>query len=265
MTTNDDQVPRTIAISSQKGGVGKTTTTANLAAAWAGSGRRVLAIDLDPQFALTRAFGLVPSQAPATVLDVVAGQAETPDAVVRVGEHLDVLAAHRDLTKLELTLVAQTKREEFLARALGNHIADYDLVMIDCPPNLGLLTVNALFAAREIVIPVSMLDPGAYQGAGETRATINRLQEQEVNVQVAALVRTFADKRRITHQTIDGSLEQLDVPVANTEIPLRAEFNNALATGRPLVWARPDSPGAIAYAQLADELHPNVPNLRAVA
>jgi chromosome partitioning protein len=97
---------RTFAVSSQKGGVGKTTTAANLAAVWSEAGLRVLAVDFDPQFALTRSFGWAPSDAPGTAVDVIAGQTEVSAAVVSVAERLDLLCGHRDLAKLELTLVA---------------------------------------------------------------------------------------------------------------------------------------------------------------
>jgi chromosome partitioning protein len=175
------------------------------------------------------------------------------------------LCGHRDLAKLELTLVAQTKREEFLARALKDSLFDYDVIIVDCPPNLGLLTVNALFAAREVLVPASMLDAGAYQGAGEVRATIARLREQDVDVRVSAVVRTLGDRRRVSYQVIDTALDQLGLPVAATVIPLRAEFNNALTEGRPVVWHRPDSAGAYAYRKLAHELDVGVPSLEAVA
>jgi chromosome partitioning protein len=224
-----------------------------------------LAVDFDPQFALTRSFGSAPSDAPGTAVDVIAGQTEVSAALVSVAERLDLLCGHRDLAKLELTLVAQTKREEFLARALKDSLDDYDVIVVDCPPNLGLLTVNALFAAREVLVPVSMLDAGAYQGAGEVRATIARLPEQDVDVRVSAVIRMLADRRRVSYQVIDTALGQLGLPVAETVIPLRAEFNNALTVGRPVVWHRPDCAGAYAYRKLAREIDAGVSSLQAVA
>jgi hypothetical protein len=163
------------AVIAQKGGVAKTTTVANLAAAWGHAGCRVLVVDADPQFDLTRAFGQAPSQAPATLLDVMVGETTVDVAVIReVAPGVDLLASHRDLKRLELTLVSEVKREEYLAQALGG-VAGYEEVLIDCPPNLGLLTVNALFAAPEVIVPVSMRDSAALQSAGEVRRTVATL------------------------------------------------------------------------------------------
>jgi chromosome partitioning protein len=248
---------RTLAVTSQKGGVAKTTTVANLAAVWGRGGLRVLCVDLDPQFALTRAFGRVPSQFSATTLEAMRGTSAAADAAhPDIAPGVSLMPARRELRGLELTLAGELKREEFLSRALAPLHDDYDVIIVDCPPNLGLLTVNALFAAREALVPVSMLDSGALQGAGEVQATIATLADRDVPIRIAAIVRTMADPRRLAYRALEEALLSLDAPIAHTQIPLRAEFQNATVIGTPLALLAPDGDGAQAYATLAAELAP---------
>ena len=250
---------RVIAISSQKGGIGKTTTTANLAVAWGSMGRRVLAIDLDPQFALTRRFGIAPTQATATAFELLAGGGRLADGVLLgIAPGLDLVAGRRELARLELSLAGEHHRERFLSEMLRGEIEPWDDVVIDCPPSLGLLTVNAMVAAGEVVVPVDMTDEGALQGAAEVRAIVEQLG-RHCNVVIRALVRTMVDPRRIVYQRMNEGLVDLGLPVAVAQIPLTAAFQNAAAERLPLFCWQPNSRGALAYRRLAHELLPLVP------
>jgi chromosome partitioning protein len=246
-------MPRTIAVSSQKGGIGKTTTTANLGLAWGQAGHHVLVVDLDPQFALTRHFGVSPATAPGTVCDLLVDGGAMADAVVPVGRGVDLLSARRELARLELALAGEHHREQFVAELLGDDALTYDIVVIDCAPSLGLLTVNAIVAADEVLVPVNMTDEGALQGAAEVRAIVAQLARHSA-VRIRALVRTMADPRRIVYQRMNEALPELGLPIAQAEIPLRAAFQTAAAERIPLLDWRADSIAADAYRRLAREL-----------
>ncbi len=265
---------RLIAISSQKGGVGKTTTTKELAAAWGESGLRVLVIDVDPSFAVTRALGLTPSRSAATVYDVMKGDSDVAAAASPTSAPgVDVLPGDRRMEALALALVSQFKREEVLSRALEGHADSYDTVVIDTQPGLGQLTVNALCAASEVLVPVAMTDPDALQGAAEARAAVAQLAAQGLDVRVRALIKTRANPSRRIYRELalpghtgdPPPLSGLGVPIAETEIPLcDAPFGESAAAHVPLIYSHPDSKPACAYRRLAEELLDR-PRLKAVA
>jgi chromosome partitioning protein len=254
---------RVIAVCTQKGGVGKTTAVANLAAAWGGRGRRVLAVDFDPQFALTRRFGVDPSQT-ATIVDVLEGMILKDRAAPGVGEvtvesvapGVDLVPSRRRLADVETSLVREIKREAFLRRALKGHQEKYDIVLLDCPPNLGLLTVNALCAADEAIVPIDMKSVDALAGAEELIATAEALEED--GPRVTALFRNRVEgsrlHRRQVYLAIDRALGELQLPIARTLIPARDDFEKAAINQVPLVVWRPDHAGSLAFYALVDEL-----------
>lgn len=248
--------PRVIAIANQKGGAGKTTLTVNLAVALGEAGKRVLVVDVDPQADATNMLGVDPVEVSSTLYDVLTARCEVPTATARDrAGRVDLLVGDARMADVELTLAAQMMRERYLAEALAGHIHEYDLVLIDCPPNLGLLTINALFAASEVLIVVSMIDRNAYKGAMALLATIAVLRSKGVPVGVAGVLRNVVDRSRQTYNVLNEALIQEEgLTLLSTEIPMRAEFQNASTAGRPLLARNPDHIGSHAVRQAATEL-----------
>lgn len=247
---------RIIAMSNQKGGVGKTTTTINLGAALAMMGRRVLAVDFDPQGALSAGLG-VTNRDVLTVIDLLLRPSLDPHQAIQPTQipGLDVIPANIDLSAAEIQLVNEVAREHVLAGLLKKIAPDYDLILIDCQPSLGLLTVNALTASHGVVIPLEC-EYFALRGVALLEDIMAKVRERlNPALELDGVLATMFDPRTLhSREVLERVVERFGDQVFDTVITRTVKFPDASAAGLPVISYAPDHPAAEAYRQLAREL-----------
>jgi len=247
---------RILAVTNQKGGVGKTTTSINVAAGLAQAGQRVLLVDLDPQGNATMGSGVDKRGALRTVYHLLLGLSQLADVRVRSERGgYDLLPANRELAGAEVELVELEHREARLKNALAGVAAEYDYILIDCPPSLSLLTINGLVAAQAVVIPMQC-EYYALEGLSDLVGTIKRVRaHMNPQLEIAGLVRTMYDPRNTLAQQVSQQLEShFGDKVYQTLVPRNVRLAEAPSYGTPaVVWDR-TSKGAQAYLALAEEI-----------
>ena len=249
-------MPRVLAITNQKGGVGKTTTSINLAASLVTTGRRVLLVDLDPQGNATMGSGIDKRGLKATVYQVLLG--EMPISAVRVHSQsggFDVIPANRELAGAEVEMVDLPERETRLKTALEDISSQYDFVLIDCPPALNLLTVNGLCAANAVMIPMQC-EYYALEGLSDLVQTIKKVRVNlNPGLEIEGLLRTMYDPRNMLAQQVSDQLQQhFGAKVYRTVIPRNIRLAEAPSHGLPVLNFDRQSKGALAYIALAGEM-----------
>lgn len=248
---------RIIAMCNQKGGVGKTTTTINLGAALAELGRKVLLVDFDPQGALSVGLGVRAPELDVTIYNLLVERGHDVREVIQPTsvENLDVVPANIDLSAAEVQLVGEVAREQILARVLRPVLDDYDVVLIDCQPSLGLLTVNALTAAHGVIIPLEC-EYFAMRGVALLIDTINKITDRlNPRLQIDGILATMYDSRtNHSREVVASVVDHFDEQVFHTVISRTVKFPDASLAAEPITTYESAHSGAAAYRQLAREL-----------
>jgi chromosome partitioning protein len=246
-----------IAMCNQKGGVGKTTTTINLGAALVETGRKVLLLDFDPQGSLTVGLGVNAHELDQSIYQVLMdSEIGIKDLIMSTSvEGLDLVPANIDLSAAEMRLVTEVGREQVLKRVLKPILKDYDVVLIDCQPSLGLLTVNALTAADGVLIPLAC-EYFALRGVALLKDTIEKVRDRTNDeLQIIGLLGTMYDGRTLHGQEVLQTLvEGWGDLVFHTVIRRTVKFSDSTVAGEPITEYAPRSPGADSYRQLAREV-----------
>ena len=256
-------------VANQKGGVGKTTTTVNLAAGLAKVGQRVLMVDLDPQGNATMGSGVDKRQLPLTVYDVLLESASVAEARTRSakleqgGCSYDILGANRELAGAEVELVEVERRERRLKQALASVDAEYDFVLIDCPPSLSMLTLNGLCCAHGVIVPMQC-EYFALEGLTDLVNTIKQVKANlNDDLQIIGLLRVMFDPRITLQQQVSEQLKaHFGDKVFNAVIPRNVRLAEAPSYGLPGVVFDPTSKGALAFIAFAEEMVTRIQALR---
>ena len=242
------------AVANQKGGVAKTTSTHALGVTWGNAGKRVLLVDADPQASLTYSAGVDPDLLEQSLYEVLIDKVPADDVVVST-DTFDLLPATIDLASAEIQLMTRAGREYALARSLAAMGADYDITLVDCPPSLGLLTINALTAADEVLVPM-LCDTLSARGVRQLRDTITDVREYtNPKLRLRGVIATMFDSRtRLGRDVLTDMRERSGLDVLEPPVPRSVRVAEAPRRGRSIVQSAPNSPSAEAYRQLAHGL-----------
>ena len=248
-----------IAIANQKGGVGKTTTNVNLSACLASLGKKVLTIDIDPQGNTTSGFGIDKNKVDKSIYDVIINGVPAKDTIIHTDyDNLDIIVSKIELAGAEIELVPMMARETILKRALEEIRDDYDYIFIDCPPSLGLITINSLTAADKLLVPIQC-EYYALEGLTQLLSTFDLVRRNlNPKLEIVGVVLTMFDSRtNLAIQVVDEVKRHFKNKVYTTIIPRNVRLGEAPSHGMPVIAYDPKCSGAEAYMDLAQEMIDN--------
>ncbi len=247
---------RAIAIANQKGGVGKTTTSINLSSSLAARGKKVLVIDIDPQGNTTSGYGIEKNELENTIYELILGECSIQDSIIKdVIENVSLLPSNVNLAAAEIELIGVDKKEYILKKEIEWIKDDYDYIIIDCPPSLSMLTVNAMTTADSVLVPIQC-EYYALEGLSQLIHTVNLVRERlNPDLDIDGVVFTMYDSRtNLSMQVVENVKQNIKQNVYNTVIPRNIRLAEAPSYGIPINLYDPKSAGAESYMQLADEI-----------